>query len=171
MRYYVYTHSLDGEIFYVGKGCGTRAGRFTFRSERWNEFVGDRVDEVESNIVCFFENEKDAYDFETKLTALYISVGLCQANGSIGTRLTDTAKQLLKQKKLGNQHPSKATVALFPNGEQIKTASQKEMFKVMREKFDLSEGTIKRLIKTEQPFAPTFKRHKALEGMILKYVD
>ncbi len=169
MKYYVYTHSLDGEIFYVGKGSGTRARRFTFRSEQWNEVVGNRVDNVESNIVCYFQSEKDAYDFETKLTALYKSVGLCRANGSIGTHLSDTAKRLLKQKKIGNQYPAKEIVAIFPDGKQIKATSQKAMFKIMKEKYDLSEGTVKRLVKTKESFRPTFKRHKVLEGLILKY--
>lgn len=177
-KYYVYTHSLDGEIFYVGKGCRSRAVRFTFRSKKWNDFVGDNVDRIKVDIIQWFEDEMEAYDFETKLTALYKSVGLCQVNGSIGTLLTDTAKRKISEKVKGKNngmygvgkgrsHLAKRTIAIFPDGRRIETASQKEM----ADSLGITARMVQRIMKLNEPFKPFYKQHKALEGIIIKFVQ
>ncbi|MDR6120606.1 hypothetical protein QFZ87_000203 [Bacillus sp. SLBN-46] len=57
-RYYVYGHTLDGIIFYVGSNCGTnigfnpnRAWNISYRNKKYKKFVGDRLNEVEVEIL------------------------------------------------------------------------------------------------------------------------
>ncbi|AZU60114.1 hypothetical protein [Neobacillus mesonae] len=176
MKYYVYTHTLDGEIIYCGKGCRSRAVRFTFRSKLWNEIVGENSDRIKVDIVQWFDSEEDAFDFETKLTALYKSVGLCRANESIGTQLSDKAKHLISERLKGENdgvygvgkgrnNRSRKTVAIFPDGRRIETASQKEMATSL----NISARMVQRIMKTGEPYKPFYMEHKALEGLIIKY--
>lgn len=37
--YYVYEHSIEGKVFYVGKGCKDRTIVFKGRNELWNKHV------------------------------------------------------------------------------------------------------------------------------------
>lgn len=180
MKYYVYTHSLNGEIFYVGKGSGTRVKRLTYRSERWKEIVGDKSIDVEVNIVARFHAGKEAYDFEKKLIELYKSIGLCQANESLGTMISDQTKQKLSEKKKGAKNGmygktggkspfAKPMVAVFPDGTRIKTTSRQEMADFMKREYNLSMGTIQNIIKTGRPYKPYSEEHMELKGLILKY--
>lgn len=180
MKYYVYTHSLNNEVFYAGKGSGSRANRLTFRSERWNEIVGDNAQQVEVNIVAWFDNEKDAYAFEKKLIELYKSIGLCKANESLGTKITQQTKRNLSESKRGEKNGmygkrggespfAKPMVAIFPDGRQVKTASRKEMADFMKREHNLTMGTIQNIIKTGRPYNPYSEQHKELKGLILKY--
>lgn len=63
----VYTHSHNGKIFYVGKGKGYRPFSSADRHAAWNS-VTSSMDSFDVNIVEWFENEKDAYDFERSIT-------------------------------------------------------------------------------------------------------
>jgi hypothetical protein len=63
-KYYVYLHrrESDNKVFYVGKGCGSRAKAKTRRSLRWKKVVSKHGFIVE----IVFENlsEFDAYEIE-----------------------------------------------------------------------------------------------------------
>jgi hypothetical protein len=57
-RYYVYAHVLDNILFYVGSNCGTnkgmnpnRAWDISYRNEKYKNFVGNRLVEVEVEIL------------------------------------------------------------------------------------------------------------------------
>ena len=50
-KYYVYEHSLDGRIFYVGHGCGNRAWNVKSRSNRYKNYIKERYDDIEVTIV------------------------------------------------------------------------------------------------------------------------
>lgn len=41
-KYYVYTHSLDGVLFYIGKGQGTRCLEFYRRSDNWSKYIREK---------------------------------------------------------------------------------------------------------------------------------
>lgn len=63
--FYVYLHkTLDGKVFYVGKGRGKRAWKTSGRSKRWMEFseFGYIVDLYRTNL-----SEKDALQLENYL--------------------------------------------------------------------------------------------------------
>lgn len=82
-EYYVYTHSIDGVVFYVG--CGKirpkkgisytrrcmfeRAYAIGKRSTYWKQYVSGRTVDVE--IVRENLTETDAYDFESQLILKY----------------------------------------------------------------------------------------------------
>lgn len=75
---YVWKNLENGEVFYVGKGCGKR-----YRSLRnRNKFFLKYVDEhkVESSIVEWFDNEEDAFAHELELTTYYKSIGQCSCS-------------------------------------------------------------------------------------------
>ncbi|MDQ0999762.1 hypothetical protein QFZ28_000162 [Neobacillus niacini] len=182
MKYYVYTHSLNGEIFYAGKGSGARASRLTRRSERWNQIVRDKSGDVQVNIVARFHDEIEAYDFEKKLIELYKSIGLCRANESLGTKITDQTKEKLSEKKKGRRNGmygktggkspfAKPMVAIFSDGRRIETASRQEMANLMRREYNISMGTIQNIIKTGRPYNPYLKQNKELKGLIIEYSE
>lgn len=100
MKYYVYEHLLDGEVFYVGKGSGNRYLQMGYaRNRYWNNFVGDRINDVEKRIVKYFENEDDAYIYEEELIYKYKKKGLCKCNIAIGRVLIKETKQLTSVNK------------------------------------------------------------------------
>lgn len=180
MKYYVYTHSLDGQVFYVGKGCRNRAQLFKRRSKLWHDIVGDRQAEIEIEIVKYFDDEMKAFDFEGELTAYFKNIGQAQANKIIGTKPTDETKRLLSETKKGDRngmygkrgaksHFAKPIVAIFPDGRQIKTGSQKDMTAILSREYNMTEKMVKHLAETGRPYNPRFKQHKALKGLILKY--
>lgn len=70
--YYVYEHRLDGKVIYVGKGTGYRAIN-PDRNVYWRALVGERVDEVNVVIKAYFEDEIDAFMYESILIDRYIS--------------------------------------------------------------------------------------------------
>jgi hypothetical protein len=67
--YYVYVHrELDtGTVFYVGKGCGTRAWDTTKRHKLWIEKVATLNGRWEAVIVKSALTETEAFDFEKDL--------------------------------------------------------------------------------------------------------
>ncbi|PFM65851.1 hypothetical protein COJ48_04120 [Bacillus cereus] len=204
-KYYVYTHELNGEIIYVGKGSGTRATYFSNRSTLWKNIVGDNIESLNINVVKYFDDENEAYTYEEKLTSYYKSVGQCKANLDIGRKHTEEFKRQQSEKlkgknapwygkKLSNEHKkkmslsrmkernhlygktgkdhncSKSTVAIFPNGEIIKTASRTELATIMEEKYDMRLSTVKKCIATGKPYQARYRRHKHLEGLVIKYI-
>lgn len=64
--YYVYEHWLDGKIIYVGKGRGGRALR-TSRNDFWKDVVKDKLFNLDIVVKAYFEDEKDAIDYEESL--------------------------------------------------------------------------------------------------------
>lgn len=65
-KYCVYTHSVEGEIFYVGKGTGSRPFSHELRNDAWKA-IASGVGKVEINIVDWYENEDAALEVEKVL--------------------------------------------------------------------------------------------------------
>ena len=64
-KYFVYVHyNNDGEIFYVGKGCGKRAGDVTYRNDDWIE---EAKNGFEYSVVAEQLSEKQAFLIEQSL--------------------------------------------------------------------------------------------------------
>ena len=93
MKYYVYRHYIEDNTFYVGKGSKNRAYVTVRRSNKWYEFTKNGKFNIE--IVKYFDNNKDACDYEVELTQYYKNLGQCEANQVIGnkTMLGKTGKE------------------------------------------------------------------------------
>ncbi|PGW18559.1 hypothetical protein COD90_07925 [Bacillus cereus] len=97
MKYYVYIHTLNDEVIYVGKGCGKRARELSKRNERWKEIVGDNTHLIDITIVKHFADENEAYEHEKQLTAYYKNIGQCRANINIGNNHAEETKKMLSE--------------------------------------------------------------------------
>ena len=68
--YYVYTHSVNDEVFYVGKGRGNRATQTRSRNRHWWNIVNKHGKPV-VNIIQDNLTDEDAYSLEIKLISEY----------------------------------------------------------------------------------------------------
>jgi hypothetical protein len=68
--YYVYTHSVNDKVFYVGKGRGNRAYQIRSRNKYWWEVVNESKD-YQTDIVYTDLDEDLAYQLEAKLIKQY----------------------------------------------------------------------------------------------------
>lgn len=85
-KYCVYTHSLNGIVFYVGMGLTIyRPENFRCRSKYWKDFVKNNTKNIKINIVKTFDNREDALKLEKELIIHYKNLGQAQANIFIGT--------------------------------------------------------------------------------------
>ena len=66
-HYCVYTHDINRVIFYVGKGKCYRPFITSCRSSDWEDHVEKNGGEYNVEIVEWFQNEQDAYEFERSL--------------------------------------------------------------------------------------------------------
>ena len=77
--FYVYEWFVieTGEVFYVGKGCKLR-----YRVRKHNKFFNDFIKryKCDSRIVKYFENERDAFEYEHKRITQLKSIGQCVCN-------------------------------------------------------------------------------------------
>lgn len=62
-RFYVYSHSVNGVVLYIGKGSQHRAFEFSRRSKKWHRTF-DGVAKVQVNFLFWSDDEKEALDFE-----------------------------------------------------------------------------------------------------------
>jgi hypothetical protein len=121
-HFYVYGHFRpDGSLFYIGKGCGTRAWDKNKRTKEWYNEAGEAYE------VCLLEGfdlEKAALDYEKELHELFgISRNggiLCNQliGGGAPTEYRDIWKAKISKahtgKKLTQEHIAKMT--LWPKG-------------------------------------------------------
>lgn len=82
-KYYVYRHYIEGNTFYVGKGQEDRAYVYG-RNKIWKEIVEANNNKYDIEIIKYFNNEKEAYEFEKELTEKYKKNNQCKANIMIG---------------------------------------------------------------------------------------
>lgn len=66
-NYYVYIHLLDNIPFYIGYGKDRRAYNLYARKRRWLEYVKDRRDDVQVEIIRWFDTAKEAKNYEIQL--------------------------------------------------------------------------------------------------------
>lgn len=66
-RFYVYSHSHNGKIFYIGKGTKQRAWRkHCGRSLLWSQYVESIGGEYDVDIIRRFDSSDEAFAFENK---------------------------------------------------------------------------------------------------------
>ena len=69
-EYYVYIHSVNGKVFYVGKGKGRRAYKTTSRNKHWWKVVNES-NNYQIDIISTDLDEDSAYQLEGKLIKHY----------------------------------------------------------------------------------------------------
>lgn len=82
-KFYVYTHKINCDVFYVGKGQGARCLDSLNRSKFYHLFLqlNDKdITDVEVDVVKWFDDEEDALSCESDLIAHYKSMGNNMAN-------------------------------------------------------------------------------------------
>lgn len=70
-RFYVYKHSIDGTVFYVGEGARLRSTERASRNDVWKQIVSNNKDRYDIEIVDSFLNEADARQLERELIKEY----------------------------------------------------------------------------------------------------
>jgi len=65
-KWYVYTHSIDDDVFYVGMGNSHRPFILNHRNKTWHEIVNGS--DVNVEIAREFETKADAFEYEKWLT-------------------------------------------------------------------------------------------------------
>lgn len=114
-RYYVYRHYIGDNTFYVGKGQEGRANVTRQRNKVWQEFAKDGY---EIEILKYFNNERDALDYEHEMQEYYWSIGQCKAclnyteewrnnirNAIKGKKRSEEYRMLLSEKIKGENNP------------------------------------------------------------------
>lgn len=103
--FYVYTHSKpNGEIFYVGKGCGRRAKSSSQRSAAWKEITknGYFVSIVAEGLL-----EEDAYSLEKSVIKTLLPFGnlinVYSGGGPVGQSM------IFKGRKISAEHKRRLT--------------------------------------------------------------
>jgi hypothetical protein len=111
--FYVYVHkrATDGQVFYVGKGCGSRAWCFSKRGSHWNAVAkkhGVKVDVLHRGL-----QEWAAFEIESDLIALHGRKDLGQGflvnhsdggvSGFTGGRHTEEIKERIRNVHLGKK--------------------------------------------------------------------
>lgn len=90
-KYYLYAHFLDDMLFYVGSNCGTnkgmnpnRAWDLAYRNDKYKDFVGDRKDKVEVEILEWLPLGSTSGECQSKEISwihYYHDLGLAQCSG------------------------------------------------------------------------------------------
>lgn len=80
MQFYVYEwyNTKTNEVFYVGKGCRDRYKQIRKRNKFFLEYYQNN--KVDVRIVKYFDDEKEAFEYEQKLTEDYRKKGECACN-------------------------------------------------------------------------------------------
>ncbi len=68
-KYYVYSHTLNGQVVYIGKGTNERAFNVKARNQAWNKAL-TKKDHFNIDIIQWFDDEADALSFERDLQRL-----------------------------------------------------------------------------------------------------
>lgn len=105
--FYTYAHyTPDGKLFYIGKGHGLRAYRYSGRNPHYKNIV-TKYGKPTVKIIAEWETEEDAFNHEIELIAKYRNEGIELCNktiggeGTSGYHLTETHKLKIKISKLG----------------------------------------------------------------------
>ena len=64
---YVYAHSFDGMIFYIGKGSAQRMLATTNRNAKWCEIVKENGGVFDLEVIARFDTDAEAKSKETSL--------------------------------------------------------------------------------------------------------
>lgn len=115
-RFYVYEHVnlSTGEVFYVGKGCGTRAWSRSNRNRHWKYIEAAHGRAV--RLVSTGLTEDEAFALEANLIKSYTPGTLATyasgGSGTSGYRHTEAARKAMSEKRKGVPMNEAARLAL-----------------------------------------------------------
>lgn len=143
--YYIYTHSIDGRVFYIGSNwskCNeNRAYERNGRPKKWHEIVDANDGRYDVNIVSRHKESRETYRAEYKMIEKYHDMGLAEASGEdqrgkrnpmwgrrgelspfYGMKRPESVKRRVSEANKGRYLGSKSVLAkkvevTFPNGE------------------------------------------------------
>lgn len=111
-KYCTYTHSINGNVFYVGHGTFNRpyekGRRGKDRNTLWFDIVEKNNWQYEINIMFKSDSKEECLAEEIRLTKLYKSKGEAIANKNIGNLLSSEQKHLLSEfakTRTGDKNP------------------------------------------------------------------
>ena len=122
MKYYVYIHSHNGVIFYVGSNylTGNKERAYDFRKSQrtpsWNKFASEINYEIEVTIVQVFEDPTKAKAYEIKLIQELHDIGQAQCshedrrgelNGMFNKNHSEESRRKMSKAKAGKRRPDK----------------------------------------------------------------
>jgi hypothetical protein len=182
--YYVYIHKIkqNGEVVYVGKGSNFRYKDYNSRSCEHQKMM--KCNQLDYVILKYFDDEKEAYDYEEKVTEEYKRIGLCKFNKSIGRKTCEHTKvklsNILKGKRKNeltrermrknHKRPLAKKVVMYKDGKQIKTfRSSREAGRYAAENGICSYGWCGRSLKTGEETKPT--KNFPIGGFLFVYED
>lgn len=103
--YCVYTHTYDGEVFYVGSGTYRRP--YDFRSEgmfkrspEWWEYCNQDSTSIEVNIVRRFTDKDESIEFERYYTKKLIEQGVGLINRRYGNEISTKTREYMSEIQL-----------------------------------------------------------------------
>lgn len=139
-KYYVYEHSLDGRIFYVGHGCGNRAWNVKSRSNRYKNYIKERYDDIEVTIVQDNLTKEQAMGLEVEHQIKrqdegYNIIGLLGTHSwNEGIKMSDDFKQKVSKgtKKAMNTPEMKAKMSSIRKGKQLSEAHKAAISDALR---------------------------------------
>lgn len=76
----VYTHSIQGKVFYVGKGISSRPFETSRRGERWHNIVSE-AGHFDVEVIAWFDSDQDARLQEAQDIAKYKPEANLMGNG------------------------------------------------------------------------------------------
>lgn len=147
-KFYVYLHKRrdTGEVFYVGKGCGSRANCLRGRNLYWNRIYAAHGRSVE--IVAYFWLETDALAFEQTLIAEQKALGVALANltnggeGECGWHHSEEAKKKMKEAATGRTITAevRAKLSAALKGREVTEQHRRKLSEANLARFSTPEG-------------------------------
>ena len=193
-KYYVYTHSINNHIFYVGsnwsKGNPQRAYEKTGRPEKWWEFVNENNGKYDISIYSRYSDYKDCLKNELKLIEELHDVGLAEASnedqrgernpmwGRKGDKspfygkerpknVKDAISKANKGRYIGGKSVlSKKMQMILPSGEKFEFDSSSECALFIKKEFGVRLDTSEISSKITKKVPWNTRKHPLLKGTI-----
>lgn len=116
---YVYSHSLNGKIFYIGVGSKIRTSYLSRRNEKWHDFVKDSREDVVVDIMLKTRSRKEAFSYEKEMIIkhkpyanYYDGTPSGNKHPMYGKNHTTESRDKMRKSKIGTTHSSDAKLKM-----------------------------------------------------------
>lgn len=167
-KYYVYALFKSGDInpFYVGKGINNRINQHFMQSalkretNRKSKTIRKYFTSIRREVLCYFDSEDGAFDFEEYLISYYklVSEGGCLFNITKSRHdFAETSKKTISEKKTSRQ--------IVYSEEDVLTF-YKNYFEKRKSLRESVQGTM-----IPRHYASAISRGERFKGLYLKYIE